>query len=134
MSFDLSKIYANTDLEAEGVWIDFYEGSRLKIASTDSKGYRSYLADLARKNKLQLDDDNPDYFDIIQDLTCEALSRHVLKDWEGIDFPDQPDVQYTHEVGKAALMQSSKLRSFVEDAAGDYKTFKDEVKEELKNS
>lgn len=133
MSFDIEKLFADATLETEGVWVDFYSDSRLKVASTDAKAYKSELANQARKHKLQLDTDNEDYFDLIDELTCDALSKHVLKDWEGINIGSENDVPYTPALGKKVLMQSSKLRSFVEEAAADHKTFKGMAMEEAKN-
>jgi len=136
MAFDIDTLFTDPNLEEEGVWIDFYSGSRLKIASTDSKRYQAEMADLARKHQLQLDldKDNEEFFPLIQDLTCEALAKHVLKDWEGINIDGKPNVEYTWQLGKELLLKSSKLRSFVEKAAGDYTHFKAKVEEDAKNS
>ncbi len=134
MSFDIDELFTNQDLETEGVWVDFYADSKIKIASTDSKAYKSELANLARKHKLQLDTDNEDYFDLIDDLTCEALAKHVVKDWKGINLGNEKDVPYSPSVGKKVLLKSSKFRAFVEEAASDHKTFKDAVVETVKNS
>ena len=132
--FNLDELFSDKKLEEEGIWIEFYEGSRLKIASMDSKAYKAELANLARKNKLRMDDDNPDYYDLIQELTCEALAKHVLKDWEGIQLNGEKNAKYKPSVGKQVLLQASKLRAFVEEAASDYKNFKKKLEEEVKNS
>lgn len=134
MSFNIEELFADAKKEQEGVWVDFYAGSRLKIASTEAKEYKAELANQARKHKLQLDSDNKDFFDLITELTCEALSKHVLKGWEGINIGDQENVPYTPAVGKEMLQKSAPLRAFVEEAAGDHKTFREQVVEEVKNS
>lgn len=135
MAFDIEDLFTDPNLEEEGVWHDFYSGSRLKIASTDSKKYQAEIAEQARKHELQLDlnKDNEEFFPLIKELTCEALAKHVLKDWENINVGDQQNVPYNWELGKQLLMRSSKLRAFVEKAAGDYSNFKQEVIEEAKN-
>jgi hypothetical protein len=136
MSFDLNNLFTDPNKEEEGVWIDFYSGSKLKIASTESKAYKAELAEQARKHQLQLDLDqeNEVLYDLIQDLTCDALSMHVLKDWKGININEQKDVPYTPALGKDLLLRMPKLRNFVEKAAGDFSNFKEEVAEDAKNS
>jgi hypothetical protein len=136
MAFDLDNLFTDPKREEEGVWIDFYADSQLKIASTDSKAYKAELAEQARKHKLQLDLDqeNEKYFDLIQELTCEALAKHVLKDWRNINIADQENVPYSPSLGKDLLMRSTKLRTFVEQAASDHTNFKAQVEEDAKNS
>jgi len=136
MAFNIDNLFSDPKKETDGVWVDFYSGSKLKIASMESKSYKSELAEQARKHRLQLDldQDNEEYFDLIQELTCEALAKHVLKDWKGINIGDREEVPYTPELGKELLLTSSKLRSFVEQAAGDYANFKADMEEEVKNS
>lgn len=136
MSFDLDSLFTDPRKEEEGVWVDFYSDSQLKIASTESKAYKAELAEQARKHSLQLDldQDNDRYYDLIQELTCEALAKHVLKDWRNINIGDQENVPYTPSLGKELLMKSSKFRAFVERAAGDHTNFKQTVEEDAKNS
>lgn len=125
--FTLEELFTNRKKESEGVWVDFFGGSKLKVASVDSPEYKAKLARLAKQHKLQLDSDNDDSIELVQDITAEAYAECVLLDWKGINMNGQEDVKYTKELGKEALLRSSKFRSFVEEAASEHMNFKDDV-------
>lgn len=130
MSFDLNELTIDPEME-KGVWAEFYGDSRLLIASADSHVYQSYLARLGKKHQLKLDDSNPKYFDLIRDITAEAMSKHILKDWEGIKI-NGVEVPYDWETGKKALLTSPKLYAFVTDYAAEYRNYQKQVEEDVK--
>lgn len=132
--FDLDSLFSNPEMEIEGVWVDFFGGSRLKIASTDSQLYKARLAKLAKKHRLQLDSDNDESIRLVSEITAEALADTVLLDWERINIDGQKNAKYTKELGKKALLNSSKFRTFVEENAADYSNFQDELKEDVGKS
>lgn len=105
-------------LSEEGVWVDFYNGSRLRLASTESKKYKAALAKAARKHRLLLDSTNDDNFELIQRITCECLAKYVLLGWEGVTMNGQENIPYSFENGVKALTISQKLREFVTEQAG----------------
>jgi hypothetical protein len=122
--FNLEDLIINPLTGAEGVWVKFYGGSELKVASTESKAYKAGLSQLAKKHKIEMEDSNPDYFEIIQEITTEALAAHVLKGWKGINLGEEQNVPYTPERGKQALLLSPVLRDFVLEKARDPATFR----------
>ena len=129
--FNFADIMVDKDLSEEGVWVDFYGGSRLKIASTSSPAYKSKLSKLARANKLILDDSNPENFEAVQRITAEALATTVLLDWQGIHWPNADgtttyNIPYTPKLGMKAL-RTDKFRDFVLDEAGRISNFKKEI-------
>lgn len=124
--FDLTELFIDSKAGAEGVWVPFYQGSKLKIASTESSDYKRALSQLAKKHRIELDDTNPDSFELIQQITTEALSKHVLKDWKGIHFGDDKNVSYNPEKGQLALLSSPAFRDFVLEKAKDPATFRPE--------
>ena len=134
MSLQLDDLFIDKEIGQEGVWVDFFNGSRLKIASTESPKYKAMMAKLARAHKLQLDDSNDDQHELVQQITSEALSKCVLLDWDKISIGDQEHVQYNPEIGKKALLSSPKLRDFVLDQANSTNIFKKKVLDEAKKS
>ena len=136
--FNFGELMTDASSAKEGVWVDFYGGSRLRIASTHSPSYKSKLTKLARTNRLILDDSNPENYEAVQKITAEALATTVLLDWEGIHWP-QPDGTITHNVayspklGIQALLKSDKFRDFVTEEAGRVANFKKELIEAAKN-
>lgn len=138
VGFNFGELMTDETSAKEGVWVDFYGGSRLRIASTHSPSYKSKLTKLARANRLILDDSNPENYEAVQKITAEALSTTVLLDWEGIHWP-QPDgtlitnIPYTPKLGMQALLKSDKFRDFVTEEAGRVSNFKKEIIEAAKN-
>lgn len=136
LGFNFADLMVDDGLSKEGVWVDFYGGSKLKIASTSSPAYKSKLTKLARANKLILDDSNPDNFEAVQRITAEALATTVLLDWEGIHWPN-PDgtvtynIAYTPKLGMQAL-RTDKFRDFVVEEAGRISNFKKEIGDAVK--
>ncbi|NCC40467.1 MAG: hypothetical protein EOM21_13625 [Gammaproteobacteria bacterium] len=124
MGFDLDTLFVDQSAATSGVWVDFFGGSRLKLGSTEGKKYKSLLARLAKKNRIALDDSNEESFELIQEITAEALATEVLRDWEGINLGGQKNVPYTPAMGKLAILSSGKLRDFITDRAGDPALFK----------
>lgn len=135
--FNFGELMTDASAAKEGVWIDFYGGSRLKIASTHSPSYKSKLTKLARANRLILDDSNPDNYEAVQKITAEAISTTVLLDWDGIHWPN-PDgtttlnVPYSPKLGMQALLSSDKFRDFVTEEAGRISNFKKDLADAAK--
>ena len=132
MSFELEELFIDEAVGEAGTWVDFYNGSRLKIASSENAKYKAYIAKLARKHRLQLDQSNDDSTALIQDITAEALAKFVLLDWEKVSLGGQQNVPYTPELGKQALLSAPKLKDFVTDQAADNTNFKKEQVEAVK--
>lgn len=134
--FNFAELMVDEDISKEGVWVDFYGGSKLKIASTSSPVYKGKLTKLARANKLILDDSNPENFEAVQRITAEALATTVLLDWQGIHWPN-PDgtvtynIAYTPKLGMQAL-RTDKFRDFVVEEAGRISNFKKDIAEAAK--
>jgi uncharacterized protein (DUF885 family) len=135
MSFDLTSLAIDESVSKDGVWVDFLGDSRLKISSTNSNKYKAAVAKLYKENRLRLDDSNSENFRLIQEITAKALARHVLMDWQGINFLDKDgnvveNIPYSPEVGERALLKVDQLREFVSEQAGRPGLFKKEIVEE----
>lgn len=129
--FELDSLFVDPEVGQEGVWVDFYGGSQLKLASIESMKYKSTMAKLARQHRIQLDEANEDSTELVQKITAEALAKCVLLDWKGIQIDGKP-VPYTWQVGMDAIQKSSKFRDFVSERAADTSLFKKQLVEEVK--
>ena len=132
MAMNLEDLFVDQEVGESGVWVDFYNGSKLKLASSENAKYKALLAKLARKHRLQLDQSNDDSTALIQEITSEALAKHVLLDWEGVSLGGEANAKYTPEKGKIALLNAPKLREFVTDQAADNTNFKKKIIEDVK--
>ena len=132
MSLQIDSLFVDEELGDAGVWVNFYNGSRLKLASSENAKYKAYMAKLARKHRLELDQSNDDSTALIQDITAEALSKHVLLDWEKVSIGGDEDAAYTPELGKLAILKAPKLKDFILDQAADNTNFKKKQIEQVK--
>lgn len=135
MAFNLTDTFSDEEKQTSGVWVEFYEGSSLLIASKNSSKYKAYLANLARKNKVRIGKKkvSEETMRLMEDITCEAMSKHLLLGWKGISMSgDGEETPYSSEAAKVALLNSSELFEFVDDAAEDSARFEIEQAEELK--
>jgi hypothetical protein len=133
MALKLDDLFVDQEIGTEGVWVDFYNGSKLKIASIDNPKYKAYLSKLARKNRFQLDQSNEDSSELVQEITTDAMAKYVLVGWKGIQLgEDGVETPYTPEIGKKALQSAPKLRAFVSEQAEDNTLYKKEVIEAVK--
>lgn len=135
MGFNLGTLMIDEDVSKTGVWVDYLEGSRLKIASSNSHKYKATIARLYKQNRLKLDDSNPDNFRMIQEITAEAMAKTVLLDWESIHMPTPTgqiieNIPYTKELGKQALLNADNFKEFVTEKAGTPSLFQKEAIEE----
>jgi len=130
--FNLADLFVDNERSEKGVWVDYYSGAQLLLASLDSIGYKSELARLARANKLILDEHNPDQFEAIRKITCEALAKKVLLDWRNIHLPNeqgeiQRNVKYTWQIGMQCLLRSEVFKDFVTGEADKLDNYREEV-------
>lgn len=135
MGFNLSNLTIDEDISKTGVWVDYMQGSRIKLASSSSHRYKATIARLYKANRLQLDDSNPDNFRKIQEITAQAMADTVLMDWEGMDWQNEDgtvtqNIPYTPKLGKEVLLKADAFREFVSEKAGTPSLFKKEIIEE----
>jgi uncharacterized protein (DUF885 family) len=135
MSFDLTSLTIDESVSKDGVWIEFLNDSKLKIASSNSHVYKAFVTRLYKQHRLRLDDSNSENFKLIQEITAKALAAVVLLDWSNINFTDAAgnlveNIPYSKEVGERALLQADQLREFVAEQAGRPALFHKEIVEE----
>jgi hypothetical protein len=94
----------------DGVWRDYEEGSRLRIAPAGNSRYRAFIRKRAREmrnaQRLVRSGQGADM------LTLEATAYTILTDWSGIVGDDGKEVKYTPERGVEAF---KKFPAFLDD-------------------
>lgn len=135
MAFNLTETFSDQEKQISGVWVEFYEGSSLLIASKNSSKYKAYLANLARKNRVKIGKKkvSEETMRLMEDITCEAMAHHILLGWKGISMSREGgETKYSTDGAKVALLNSSELFDFVDEVADDSARFEIEQAEELK--
>ena len=113
---------AGRTLGRKGAWIDYRDGSRVKLARLDNPRFRRmYKAKmrpfrrLERQNKMD---------PILRTrLICECLANTVLLDWKGFEYKGSP-LPYSVENAKNLLTWSLEFRDDIAFLAAENKNFK----------
>lgn len=118
MSFDLSTLKTDKNLETEGVWVDYLGGSKLLIARNNNSKYRSFVSMKYKQNRMVIDRGGREGDVLAEKIQIEGLARHILLDWQGVEVEGKPQ-KYTHELGQKALSEFSDFKSDVETFSND---------------
>ena len=124
MTLKIAMNAADVRLEAEGVWIDYKDGARLKIAragnpefSRESDKQRAPFKKQIKRDSLSAKQQKK--------ILCAIYARTVLLDWDGIGDSDGA-VDYTPEIGDNALFFDFDLREFVMEQSENESLFREE--------
>lgn len=111
MGFDIEKLQPSP-VDIDGVWMDYAEGARVKLARMNNPEYEAYLEKLVRnyvglggarrrrRTNIPVEEMKP--------LIIKAMAHTVVKDWSG--FQEQSvDVPYAPETAERWMLQYDEL-------------------------
>lgn len=133
MAFKISRLKADPQREVEGVWVDVYDGLRLRVARLTNPHFREAVRKQGRKHQLSMrrglvDDAQLD------DITRVAVAKYVLLGWENlVDDNDKP-IPYSPEKALEIFKESPDFYDMVIEYANDITLFKDAVAEDAKGN
>lgn len=111
---DLDQLSVNPELAQEGAWVDYLQGSKLKVARFNNKHAEELRFELAVEAADVLQgDDTEAANDKAFEIETKVISRHVLKDWQGITKGGE-EVAMTPEVAETYL-EDPKFSEFRDD-------------------
>lgn len=121
----LSKEFGtDTQLEQEGVWVDYSPGVRFKIARTENPRYRRRLKQLSEPLRHQLRVRTLSA-EQAEDIVTRVVAETVLLDWEGIEHEETGEpLPYTTDEGYKALTNLRDLRAWVFETAENMALFR----------
>ena len=131
---DFKTHYAtDSNAEAEGQWIEWSEGTRLKIARLGNPNYNRLLqAKMKPVRHLRDRGTLPDAES--SRILCEVIAETIITDWEGVEYEGK-ELSYSRE---NALMLLTELKDFREDVitvATEQSVFRsEEIADSAKNS
>lgn len=130
---EVGELFANPDLEKEGVWVDYRGGVSLKIARLGNPNFsRVYDAKLKPHRRKQRAGTLGT--DVETRILCEVLSETVLLDWEGLSRGGK-SLKYTSREAFALLHAYRDFRDEVVEYASNEEVFhKQDEEEAAKNS
>ena len=120
---NINRIKTDCEKEANGVWVDFSLGIRLKIARARNPAYRELMNKLVEPNRQDIRDDEVDA-EVLLEILKEVRSKTILLDWENIDDAEGNPIPYSS--GKA-------LEFFKDPELKDFYTFVFVTSENMEN-
>jgi len=129
-SFDLMSMAPDKEMSQEGVWVDFFDNARLKIAQRNNPKHQRHLTQQYKihRRKIDLEDENADK--LADKISLEGLAKYVLLDWENMTWNGQENIPYTPELGFSAMTNVPVLRKEVEDQSDRLQNFQAHNNEE----
>jgi len=117
----LSNFRTDTAKETEGVWVDYSEGIRFKIARWNNREFRRFLEKLARPNTRAFRKAGGRRGELWDSLIKQAAAKYVLLGWENVDDDGGKPIKYSPDKALEILSdpELSAIWEFVCEAALD---------------
>lgn len=130
---DFDKTFADPSLEKEGVWVDYRDGSRVKICRLGNPRYQRML-DAKRKPYARLERQGRTNSEIETRILCETMAHTILVDWEGFERGGKT-LKYSADAAFELLFRSMDFRNEITALALEEEHFRtEEEDEQVKNS
>lgn len=132
---NINNIRTDLNKEADGVWVDFVEGIRLKIARARNSKYVEFLRSLTENKRKEIRNDDIKTEDFA-DILMQVRAKTILLGWENIQDDNGNEILYSYEQA-LEFFRDKELKDFynfvvgVSENINNYK--KDLVKESEKN-
>ena len=130
---DIGTAFANPEAGNKGVWVEYRDGSKIKIARigslTFTKAYDGALKPHRRKQRAGTMDT------VLETrILCEVVSKTILLDWEGFTNEGK-EYKYSRKRAYDLLWRNIDFRNEIVELATVEETFhKDEQEDSEKNS
>lgn len=90
----LSALRTDPDKEISGIWVDYVDGIRFRIARMNNAAYEKFVANKQSTNPtiFTLKSQDPEFRNSV---VCEAVANTVLLGWENLTADDGSEIPYT---------------------------------------
>lgn len=125
----------SADLEKTGVWLDFKNYGKIKIARAGGENFRYLKAfESALRPHRRLIEMGAFPEDEGRDLMIDVYSSTIVLDWQGIRGRDKVLIPFSKENCVAMLKKIPALFAFVQEKANNFSNFRDgDIEDEIKN-
>ncbi len=133
-SVKLSSFARDVKAANEGRWFNIEEDFRIKLASTSSPEYKSFIRRKAKSYKRQIDRGRLDAKteEKVQPILREACARFLVRDWEGLEDDNDVEVPFSEEKSVELLTSErfAPLYEIIMDIVQNEASFAEESLEE----
>jgi|TARA_Y100000310_G_C20704101_1_gene833180 DNA-binding sugar fermentation-stimulating protein len=125
---DVNSAFANPEVEKEGAWVRYRDGSKIKIARIGNANYtRSYDAKFKAHRRKQRAGTLET--EVEQRLLCEVVAKTILLDWQGFT-QNGKEFKYTEKRAMDLLESNIDFRNEVVELAVEEENFHSELLQE----
>ena len=127
---DIFKAFATDEAKVlEGRWVELGEGAKVRVAREGNRNYVKFLRQKFEEHQAALTAGDEAADDLADKLILEAMSKHILTDWEGIEYKGKK-VKYSAKASEEALAMPD-FRSLVERLSRELDGYRAKLDEEL---
>jgi len=129
---DIDSAFANPEAEKEGVWIDYRDGSRIKVARLHNPRFTSAY-DAAIKPHKRKQRAGTLKTEVETSIFCRCIAKTILLDWEGFEKDGKP-WKYSEKNAYDLLQASLDFRNEVTEYSTSEEVFhRDHQEDSAKN-
>ncbi len=81
----LKSIQVDPQLQTDGIWVDYFDDIRLKIARLGTDEYLKYVRRLRKPHERRIRREGETTSKVLQKLVVKAVATKILVDWEGME-------------------------------------------------
>ncbi len=122
---DINTAFSDPQIEAAGVWVDYLDDSKIKIARLGNPAWQTKydllmrpFRDLERRGRLPVSKQTS--------LLCQSYIGTILLDWEGFER-GKKKLPFNEDTAVELLLELIDFRNDVTNYAADAERFKREV-------
>ena len=127
----LLSLKTDPEKESEGGWVPYQIGVELKIGRIGNTAFAECVRRLSEPHLKELRTNRlPE--DVLEDITREAVAKHILMDWKNIEDDDGKPFKYTQKRAEDILADPGMrdLYKFILLSANEAELYRQEIDEE----
>lgn len=123
---DVTKTFADPDLEQDGVWVEYRDDSRVKLARIGNKRFQRLFEERTRPLRRKKGFVDPEKE---TRALCEVISETVLLDWSGFEGAGK-SLKYSKETAMELLLRHMDFRDEIVELATQEERYRRQEEED----
>ena len=116
---------ADTITETEGVWVEYRDGAKIKVARMGNPSFTAYSEKLRAPYKKQIKRETLP-LKKQQELSAKAFAKCIVMDWQGFHDLDGNELAYDSSIVEMALEHDLDFQAFVLEQSTNEALFREE--------
>jgi hypothetical protein len=125
---DFDREFANPEKEKEGVWIDYRNGSSVKIARVGNPNF-TRIQDAKQRPHIRKIRNGTLSTAVETRILCESMAESILLDWKGFQRGGK-ELKYSSDIATELMLQSIDFRNDVAEMSAEEENFYLDVAED----